>query len=215
LNLAIWFVKHGLALPAFLFWFWILTAWGTSAREAAEATGTANSTAPLAVIADSSGTNSAISEASAGIATAKRGKARRKATSFKQVMIQFSRKTPSLVFPLLWVAKGVSLLVYLVQLPISDLILRLDYEQRWYLVTDRSLRLRSGVWSVSGMTMSLAHVQQITVSQSPLQRSLGIADVCVQSAGAVERWQVSLAPSTHPFTPECFTLSTMPRKFVI
>ena len=61
--------------------------------------------------------------------------------------------------------------------------MRLDYEQRWYVVTDRSLRLRTGVWSVREMTMSFANLQQITVTQGPLQRLLGLADVRFQSAG--------------------------------
>ena len=60
---------------------------------------------------------------------------------------------------------------------------RLDYEMRWYLVTDRSLRIRSGLWNVEEMTMSFANLQQVMVTQGPLQRLLGIADVRVQSAG--------------------------------
>jgi uncharacterized membrane protein YdbT with pleckstrin-like domain len=62
-------------------------------------------------------------------------------------------------------------------------VLRLDYELRWYMVTDRSLRIRSGIWRVQEMTMSFANLQHITMSQGPLQRLLGIADVRVQSAG--------------------------------
>jgi hypothetical protein len=172
-----------LAFAAFLFWFWILTAWGTSAREAAEAGATPSSSVPSAAIAESPETTSVLSEPSAGLFIDRKSKPRRGAASFKQLMLQLSRRMPYLVFPLLWMAKGISLVVYLVQLPISYLILRLDYQQRWYLVTDRSLRLRSGVWSVREMTMSFANVQQITMSQGPLQRLLGIADVCVQSAG--------------------------------
>jgi uncharacterized membrane protein YdbT with pleckstrin-like domain len=54
---------------------------------------------------------------------------------------------------------------------------------RWYVVTDRSLRIRTGVWSVQESTMSFANLQQVEVSQGPLQRLLGLADVKVQSAG--------------------------------
>jgi membrane protein YdbS with pleckstrin-like domain len=183
LNLAGWIVKQVLALAAFLFWFWALMYWENTERDAASAS--APATPPAAAVAAATTpepTPNAASEAPAGT-PAKKGKTRRKNASLKQVLIELHRKTPSLVFPLLWVAKGISLAVYLVQLPITYLILRLDYEQRWYLVTDRSLRLRSGVWSVRELTMSFANLQQITVSQGPLQRFLGIADVCVQSAG--------------------------------
>jgi uncharacterized membrane protein YdbT with pleckstrin-like domain len=74
-------------------------------------------------------------------------------------------------------------LLYLVQIPITYAMARLDYELRWYIVTDRSLRIRSGLASVQESTMSFANVQQVVVSQGPLQRVLGIADVRVQSAG--------------------------------
>ena len=60
---------------------------------------------------------------------------------------------------------------------------RLDYELRWYIVTDRSLRIRSGLWTVQESTMSFANLQQVAVSQGPLQRLLGISDVRVESAG--------------------------------
>jgi uncharacterized membrane protein YdbT with pleckstrin-like domain len=50
-------------------------------------------------------------------------------------------------------------------------------------VTDRSLRIRTGVWSIQESTMSFANLQQVEVTQGPLQRLLGLADVKVQSAG--------------------------------
>lgn len=90
---------------------------------------------------------------------------------------------PGFVFILLWIGKGVGMAVYLCQLAITYSVVRLDYEMRWYVVTDRSLRIRSGLWTVEEITMSFANLQQVTVSQGPLQRLLGIADVKVQSAG--------------------------------
>src|SRR5690348_17172143 len=74
-------------------------------------------------------------------------------------------------------------MVFLAQLPLTFFALRLGYEMRWYIVTDRSLRIRSGVWSVEELTMTFANIQQISVQQGPLQRVLGIADVQVVSAG--------------------------------
>jgi membrane protein YdbS with pleckstrin-like domain len=60
---------------------------------------------------------------------------------------------------------------------------RLEYEQHWYIVTDRSLRIRTGVLSLSESTMSFANIQQVEVKQGPVQTLLGLADVRVQSAG--------------------------------
>src|SRR5262249_47196535 len=75
-------------------------------------------------------------------------------------------------------------LTYFAQLPFTYSIVRLNYEMRWFMVTDRSLRIRHGVWKVSESTMSFANIQQVVVTQGPLQRLLGLADVSVQSAGA-------------------------------
>ncbi|MEX2583045.1 MAG: PH domain-containing protein [Gemmatimonadota bacterium] len=73
--------------------------------------------------------------------------------------------------------------VFVAQLPFSYALLRLDFEMRWYLLSDRSLRIREGTVSLREKTMTYANVQQITVRQNPLQRFLGIADVQVRSAG--------------------------------
>lgn len=74
-------------------------------------------------------------------------------------------------------------LFFFAQIPFSYAAVRLEYEQHWYIVTDRSLRIRSGLVSILESTMSFANVQQVVVHQGPLQRLLGIADVRVQSAG--------------------------------
>ena len=109
----------------------------------------------------------------------KPGRNRPLSQGFKDV----SARVPSTVFVLLWVAKGLGLLVYATQLAVSYAAIRLDFEMRWYVVTDRSLRIRSGVWSIQETTMSFANLQQVEVSQGPLQRLLRIADVRVASAG--------------------------------
>lgn len=73
--------------------------------------------------------------------------------------------------------------IFLGQAGLTFFSLRLNYEMRWYKVTDRSLRIRAGVWNVREMTMTFANVQNITVSQGPLERLFGISDVKVDSAG--------------------------------
>jgi membrane protein YdbS with pleckstrin-like domain len=90
---------------------------------------------------------------------------------------------PSRAILVLTLLKVGGILFYLVQLPLTFAAARLDYEMHWYVVTDRSLRIRSGVWKVQESTMSFANLQQVEVRQGPLQRLLGIADVRVQSAG--------------------------------
>ena len=72
---------------------------------------------------------------------------------------------------------------FLVQMPFSLAATRLNYEMRWYIVTDRSLRVREGIFRVREMTLTVANVQNIAIQQGPLQRLLGIADVVVRTAG--------------------------------
>jgi membrane protein YdbS with pleckstrin-like domain len=74
-------------------------------------------------------------------------------------------------------------LAFLAQAGLSFFSLRLNYEMRWYKVTDRSLRIRAGVWNVHEMTMTFANVQNISISQGPLERLFGISDVKVDTAG--------------------------------
>lgn len=74
-------------------------------------------------------------------------------------------------------------LFFFAQLPITFALLRLDFDMRWYILTDRSLRIREGILSVNEKTLTFANIQQIKVKQNPLQRLLKIADVQVRTAG--------------------------------
>ena len=60
---------------------------------------------------------------------------------------------------------------------------RLNYELRWYVVTDRCLRIRSGILNVHEITTTFANIQEVRLSSDPLQKLLGLADVDVHSAG--------------------------------
>ena len=73
--------------------------------------------------------------------------------------------------------------VVLVEAVFRLAVVRLEFEKRWYVVTDRSLRVREGVLTVKEMTVNFANIQNISVSQGPIQRALGIADLRVETAG--------------------------------
>lgn len=73
--------------------------------------------------------------------------------------------------------------VALVQAVLSFLLVRLDFALHWYMVTDRSLRIRDGILQIRELTLSFANIQQVRVEQGPVQRLLGIADVVVTTAG--------------------------------
>ncbi len=61
--------------------------------------------------------------------------------------------------------------------------MRLDYEMRWYVITDRSLLIREGVWNVQEITLTFANAQNVRVTQGPLERYFGFSTVEVETAG--------------------------------
>ncbi|MEM7586607.1 MAG: PH domain-containing protein [Acidobacteriota bacterium] len=72
---------------------------------------------------------------------------------------------------------------FLTFLPISFLIIRLDYEYRWYMITDRSLRIREGLFKIQERTMTFSNIQNVSIRRGPIQRFFGIADLVVRTAG--------------------------------
>ena len=61
--------------------------------------------------------------------------------------------------------------------------IHLRYDTTWYVLTDRSLRIRRGIWVIHETTISFENVQSVEVSQGPVQRFFGISDVIVRTAG--------------------------------
>jgi uncharacterized membrane protein YdbT with pleckstrin-like domain len=90
------------------------------------------------------------------------------------------KPSPRKVFHLLSI---IGLTSIAVTAPMSFLTQKLNYDLRWYIVTDRSLRIRSGIWSVQEITMTFANIQDIKINRDPLQLLLGLADLEVSSAG--------------------------------
>ena len=72
---------------------------------------------------------------------------------------------------------------FVLQLLYSLILVSLDYRYRWYMITDRSLRIREGIWKVRERTMTFSNIQNVSIRQGPLQRLFGIADLRVQTAG--------------------------------
>ncbi len=62
--------------------------------------------------------------------------------------------------------------------------LHLRYDTTWYVMTDRSLRIRRGIWIIHETTITFENVQNLKVNSGPLQRHFGIGDLVVETAGA-------------------------------
>ncbi|MGZ8732322.1 MAG: PH domain-containing protein [Thermoanaerobaculia bacterium] len=92
-------------------------------------------------------------------------------------------KTPRQVVWLMQAGEVFGWTVFLSELILGWMLVRLDYEMRWYMLSDRAIRIREGIATVREKTVALANVQNIAIRQGPLQRFLGIADVEVKTAG--------------------------------
>ena len=61
--------------------------------------------------------------------------------------------------------------------------IHLRYDSTWYVLSDRSLRIRRGIWTIHETTITFENVQDVKIHQGPVQRFYGIADVIVETAG--------------------------------
>jgi membrane protein YdbS with pleckstrin-like domain len=61
--------------------------------------------------------------------------------------------------------------------------IHLRYDTTWYVIGRRSLRIRRGIWVINETTITFENVQNIHITQGPLQRYFGIADLLVETAG--------------------------------
>jgi len=61
--------------------------------------------------------------------------------------------------------------------------IHLRYDSTWYVLSDRSMRLRRGIWVIHETTITYENIQNIGVRQGPVQRYFGIATLTVHTAG--------------------------------
>ncbi len=66
---------------------------------------------------------------------------------------------------------------------VAYVAIHLRYDTTWYVIGRRSLRIRRGIWIINETTITFENVQNIHITQGPLQRYFGIADLVVETAG--------------------------------
>lgn len=95
------------------------------------------------------------------------------------------------VFPALVKMKGwaiaialLAVVAELISIAFALVTARVDFELRHYLVGDRSLRVAQGAWTREEVTLSYANVQNIEVTQGPLERMFGFKSLTISTAGA-------------------------------
>ena len=66
---------------------------------------------------------------------------------------------------------------------VAYIAIHLRYDTTWYVLSDRSLRIRRGIWLIHETTLTYNNIQNVKVNQGPLERYFGIANVMVETAG--------------------------------
>jgi membrane protein YdbS with pleckstrin-like domain len=66
---------------------------------------------------------------------------------------------------------------------VAYIAIHLRYDTTWYVFTDRSLRIRRGIWTIHETTITFENIQNVSVNSGPLERFFGIANVVVDTAG--------------------------------
>lgn len=85
-----------------------------------------------------------------------------------------------------WV--GLALLVpWVILIVVPDVIvyiaLHLRYDSTWYVLSGRSMRIRRGIFIISETTITFDNIQNVKITQGPLQRCFGFSDLVVETAG--------------------------------
>ena len=98
-------------------------------------------------------------------------------------ILPWTQELPGYLPEIIGVLEAIGIMFVVFQAAFTFVMVHMDYELRWYIVTDRSIRIRAGVREVREMTMTIANIQHASVSQGPIQRMLGISDLLVRTAG--------------------------------
>ncbi len=74
-------------------------------------------------------------------------------------------------------------LLIIVPLLLSYLTLYLHYDSTWYVLSNKSMRIRKGIWVIHETTLTFENIQNVSFHQGPLQRYFGFSHLLVETAG--------------------------------
>lgn len=70
---------------------------------------------------------------------------------------------------------------------IAYIALHLRWDTTWYVITDRAVRIRKGIWVIHESTITFENIQNVEIRQGPVQRHFGIASLNILTAGGGAR----------------------------
>lgn len=75
------------------------------------------------------------------------------------------------------------LVVMIVPDIVAYVAVQLKYDTTWYVLSDRSMRIRRGIWVIHETTITFENIQNIRLTQGPIERYFGFANLVVETAG--------------------------------
>lgn len=69
---------------------------------------------------------------------------------------------------------------------VAYVAIHLRYDTMWYVMSERSLRCRRGIWTILEHTITFENVQNVHVRRGPVQYLYGISTIVIETAGAAE-----------------------------
>ncbi len=87
-------------------------------------------------------------------------------------------------FPLIGVIAAPFILAIMI-LPdiVAYIAIHLRYDTTWYVLSDRSMRIRRGIWIIQETTITYDNIQNVSIRQGPVERYFGFSNVLVETAG--------------------------------
>ncbi len=75
------------------------------------------------------------------------------------------------------------LLVLILPNILSYIGIHLRFDTTWYVMNSRSMRIRRGIMDIRETTITYENIQNLKVTQNPVQRLFGISNLIVETAG--------------------------------
>jgi uncharacterized membrane protein YdbT with pleckstrin-like domain len=93
-----------------------------------------------------------------------------------------------IIYSLWWPMGGLlTAPLWIIGIVVPDIIayiaIHLKYDTTWYVLSDRSMRIRRGIWSIYETTITFENIQNVHINQGPVQRWFGFANLMVTTAG--------------------------------
>ncbi|WP_149496513.1 PH domain-containing protein [Roseiconus lacunae] len=66
---------------------------------------------------------------------------------------------------------------------VAYVAIHLKFDTMWYVLSDRSMRIRRGIWVIHETTITFENIQNVRLTQGPIERYFGFANLVVETAG--------------------------------